>query len=79
MLRDDTQALGTLWRPRRGGGDITLATLIAKAGSVCMAHYLQMTDPDSKEERLQGRIGNKMNRTQDGATEVIPREHPGNH
>lgn len=73
------QALGTLWRPRRGGGDIALATLVARAGSVCMAHYLQMTDPDSKEERLQGRVGKKMNRTQDGATEVIPREHPGNH
>lgn len=44
-----------------------------------MAHYLQMTVPDSKEERLQGANGNKMKGSRVGGIGVIPREDPGNH
>lgn len=44
-----------------------------------MAHYLQMTVPDSKKGRLQGRNGNKMKRSRDGGIEIILREDPGNH
>lgn len=61
------------------GAGVEIVPFIAGVGSVYMAHYLQMTVPDSKEGRLEGGNGNQMKGSRDGGIEVIPKEDPRNH